>query len=75
MSEKWFVVYARLDGDKCFRAFDIREGQFVGRVMYASMIKGTIENKKMLQEISNENRHVGLKFQLRNGGYVVFQTK
>jgi len=75
MSEKWFVVYARRGCDRCFRAFDIREGQFVGRVMYASMIRGTIENKKMLQEISDENRSIGLKFQLRNGGYVVFQTK
>ena len=71
---EWSVVYARFNGSKSFRAFDLGEGRVVGNIIYASLLEDTEENRRKLQELSELNRDCNLVLQLRRKGKVVFQT-
>jgi len=71
---EWNVVYARFNGSKSFRAFDLGEGRVVGNIIYASLLEDTEENRSKLQELSELNRDCNLVLQLRRKGKVVFQT-
>ena len=71
----WHIVYARLDGCKGFKAFDIHEGKFVGNLIYASLIENTEDNRQKLQSLADLNKKIHLVLQLRRKGRVCFQTK
>jgi hypothetical protein len=71
---EWNVVYARFNGCKSFKAFDLGEGRLVGNLIYASLLEDTEENRRKLQELSELNSDCGLVLQLRRNGKVVFQT-
>lgn len=71
---EWYVVYAKLNGLKSFKAFDLGEGRVVGNIIYASLLEDTEENRCKLQELSELNRDCNLVLQLRRKGKVVFQT-
>lgn len=71
---EWNVVYARFNGSKSFRAFDLGEGRVVWNIIYASLLEDTEENRSKLQELSELNRDCNLVLQLRRKGKVVFQT-
>ena len=40
----WHIIYAKFDGCKGFRAFDINEGRQVGNLIYASLMENTEDN-------------------------------
>ena len=71
---EWNVVYAKFNGSKSFKAFDLGEGRVVGNIIYASLLDDTEENRNKLQELSELNRDRNLVLQLRRKGKVVFQT-
>jgi hypothetical protein len=71
---EWYVVYAKFNGLKSFKAFDLGEGRVVGNIIYASLLEDTEENRCKLQELSELNRDCNLVLQLRRKGKVVFQT-
>ena len=71
---EWCVVYAKFNGSKSFKAFDLGEGRVVGNIIYASLLEDTEENRCKLQELSELNRDCNLVLQLRRKGKVVFQT-
>lgn len=67
-------LYAKYEGMTTFKAFDINGGRLVGNVIYATMMKDSEDNKKMLKEIAADNKNISLVLQLRNNGKVVFST-
>ena len=71
----WSIVYAKFDGCKGFKAFDINEGRQVGNLIYASLIENTEENQQKLQRLADLNKECHLVLQLRRKGRVTFQTK
>lgn len=40
----WHIVYAKFDGCKGFKAFDVNEGRQVGNLIYASLMENTEDN-------------------------------
>ena len=53
---EWHIVYAKFDGCKGFKAFDVNEGRQVGNLIYASLVENTEDTRTKLQrkgEISN----------------------
>lgn len=75
MNMDWKVVYAKFDGCKTFKAFDIKEGKQVGNLIYASLLVDSEENRKKLQELADLNKGCHLVLQLRQKERVCFQTK
>lgn len=71
---EWNITYAKCNGSKTYKAFDIANGCFVGNIIYATSIENTDENRKKLQELADMNKHIKLSLQLRNNGKVVFHT-
>ena len=71
---EWYVVYAKFNGLKSFKAFDLGEGRVVGNIIYAPLLEDTEENRCKLQELSELNRDCNLVLQLRRKGKVAFQT-
>lgn len=71
----WHIVYAKVEGEKNFRAFDIKEGQFVGNLIYASLVENTEEIQRKLQALADLNNGIHLVFQLRRKNRVTFETK
>ena len=71
----WYIVYAKLDGCKGFRAFDVNEGRQVGNLIYATLLENTDENQRKLQDLADLNKEYHLVLQLRRKGKVCFQTK
>ena len=67
-------LYAKYEGMTTFKAFYIKECRLVGNVIYATMMKDSENNKKMLKEIAADNKNISLVLQLRNNGVVVFST-
>ena len=59
----WHIVYAKFDGCKGFRAFDIKEGILVE------------DTRAKLQRLADLNKECHLVLQLRRKGKVCFQTK
>lgn len=73
---KNFYTYAKFDNMKSFKAFDVNEGYCVDRLIYATLIADTEENKTKLQRLADMNKEINLKLQLRDGkGKIMFETK
>ena len=70
-----YIVYAKYDGCKTFKAFDVSEGRLVGNLIYASLIENTEETRKKLQKLADLNWRCNLILQLRRNNKVCFQTK
>lgn len=70
----WYIVYAKFDGCKGFRAFDVNEGRQVGNLIYATLLENTDENQRKLQDLADMNKGCNLILQLRRNGKVKFQT-
>ena len=69
------IIYIKTNGMRSFKAFDIVNGTTVNNVIYASAIDNNEKNKALLQEMAEKREDIGVVFQLRNDGKVVFQTK
>ncbi len=72
---EWYIVYAKFDGCKSFRAFDVNEGKQVGNLIYATLVENTEETQNKLQQLADLNKEYHLVLQLRRNGRVRFQTK
>lgn len=72
---EWYIVYAKFDECKGFKAFDIKEGRQVGNLIYASLVENTEDTRQKLQELADMNKGLHLVLQLRRKGRVCFQTK
>lgn len=70
----WKVVYAKFDGCKTFKAFDVVEGKQVGNIIFASLLVDSKENRKKLQNLADLNKKCHLVLQLRQKGRVCYQT-
>lgn len=71
----WHIVYAKFDGCKGFRAFDVKEDILVGNLIYASLMENTEDTRAKLQRLADLNKECHLMLQLRRKGKVCFQTK
>ena len=67
-------VYAKAKWMKTFKAFDL-EGHFAGRMLYASMLEDTDDNRCKLQELADRNAYAQFQLQLRKGDSIVFETR
>ena len=47
---EWHIVYAKFDGCKGFKAFDVNEGRQVGNLIYASLVENTEDTRTKLQK-------------------------
>jgi hypothetical protein len=72
---EWYIVYAKFDGCKGFRAFDVKEGILVGNLIYASLMENTEDARAKLQRLADLNKECHLMLQLRRKGKVCLQTK
>ncbi len=70
----WYIVYAKFDGCKGFRAFDVNEGRQVGNLIYATLLENTDENQRKLQDLADLNKGCNLILQLRRNGKVRLTT-
>lgn len=71
---EYHIVYAKFDGCKSFKAFDVNEGRQVGNLIYASLVENTEDTKTKLQKLADLNKECHLILQLRRKGKVKFQT-
>ena len=71
----WHIVYAKFDGCKGFKAFDVNEGRQVGNLIYASLMENTEDTRQKLQKLADLNKEYRLVLQLRRKGRVCFQIK
>ena len=67
-------LYAKYEGMTTFKAFDIENCKLVDKVIYATMMQNSEDNKKILKEIADDNKKISLILQLRNEGKVIFTT-
>ena len=70
-----YICYARFDGCKSFKAFDVNEGKQVGNLIYASLMENTEDTRTKIQQLVDLNKDCHLVLQLRIKGSVCFQTK
>lgn len=68
-------TYIKCDGMKSFKACDINNGYCVDKLIYATIMAVTDENKEKLQRLADMNKHINLKVQLRVGNKIYFETK
>ena len=47
------ITYARYDGCKGFKAFDINEGRQVRNLIYASLVENTEDTRQKLQKLED----------------------
>ena len=68
-------VYAKAKWMKTFKAFDL-EGFFPGKLIFASLLLNSEENRRKLQELAEKNSYAQWQFQLRNPttNKVLFET-
>ena len=71
---EWYIVYAKFDGCKSFKAFDVNEGRQVGNLIYATLVENTEDTRIKLQKLADLNKECHLTLQLRRKGKVKFQT-
>jgi hypothetical protein len=71
---EYHIVYAKFDGCKNFKAFDVNEGRQVGNLIYASLVENTEDTRSKLQKLADMNKSCNLILQLRRNGKVKFQT-
>lgn len=72
---EWYIVCAKFDGCKSFRAFDVKNGRQVGNLVYASLVENTESTREKLQKLADLNKDCHLVLQLRRKDRVHFQTK
>ena len=70
---EYHIVYAKFDGCKSFKAFDVNEGRQVGNLIYASLVENTEDTRSKLQKLADMNKSCNLILQLRRNGKVKFQ--
>lgn len=68
-------TYCKMDGMKSYKAFDLGDGVEVNRLIYATILDVTEENKVKLQNLADGNKHIHLSIQLRVGNKIYFTTK
>ena len=68
-------VYVKYYGMKSFKSFDMENCVTVDRLIYASILDVTEENKAKLQSLADANKKIGLQIQLGVGRKVYFQSK
>ena len=68
-------TYCKMDGMKSYKAFDLEGGVEVNRLIYATILEVTEENKVKLQNLADNNKHINLSIQLRLGNKIYFTTK
>ena len=68
-------TYIKCDGMNTFKACNINEGSCVDRLIYATIIEVTEENKIKLQRLADMNKDINLIVQLRVGNKIYFETK
>jgi hypothetical protein len=71
---EYHIVYAKFDGCKSFKAFDVNEGRQVGNLIYVSLVENTEDTRSKLQKLADMNKSCNLILQLRRNGKVEFQT-
>ena len=71
---EFHIVYAKFDGCKSFKAFDVNEGRQVGNLIYASLVENTEDTRSKLQKLADMNKSCNLVLQLRRNGKVKFQA-
>lgn len=67
-------VYVKYEGMNSFKAFDMENCVPVDRLIYASILDVTEENKAKLQRLADINKEIGLQIQLRVGNKIYFKT-
>ena len=60
---------------RTFKAFDL-EGFFPGKLIFASLLLNSEENRRKLQQLAEKNNYAQWQFQLRNPttNKVLFET-
>ena len=71
---EYHIVYAKFDGCKSFKAFEVNEGRQEGNLIYASLVENTEDTRAKLQKLADMNKSCNLILQLRRNGKVKFQT-
>ena len=61
---EWYIVYAKFDGRKGFRAFDVNEGRQVGNLIYASLMENTEDTQQKLQKLADLNKDPSVNLKL-----------
>ena len=75
MAQRLFT-YAKFADDSKFRAYDINKGVPVTRLVRATIMDDTEENREKLQELADLNKDKGLVIQLRTiSTRIKFQTE
>ena len=68
-------VYAKSKWMRTFKAFDL-DGFFPGKLIYASLLENSEDNKQRLQHLVDGNKGADWQFQLRApNNTVVFETR
>ena len=69
-------LYAKTNDKNHFMAFDLANSSYVKNLINATTMKNTKENQKYLQDLANNNKHIGLILQLRSDKQAkLFTTK
>ena len=68
-------TYIKCDGMNTFKACNVNDCVCVDRLIYATLVEVTEENKMKLQRLADMNKHINLKVQLRVGNKIYFETK
>ena len=68
-------TYIKCDGMKSFKACDINKGYCVDKLIYATLVEVTEENKIKMQRLADMNKGINLVLQLRVGNKIYFETK
>ena len=68
-------VYAKMKWMRTFKAFDL-DGFFPGKLIFASLLLNSEENRRKLQQLAEKNSYAQWQFQLRNPATnkVLFET-
>ena len=74
MNDMQAYVYVKYEGMNSFKAFDLENRVSVDRLIYASILDVTEENKAKLQRLADINKEIGLQIQLRVGNKIYFKT-
>lgn len=68
-------TYIKCDGMNTFKACDINKGYCVDKLIYATLVEVTEENKIKMQRLADMNKGINLVLQLRVGNKIYFETK
>lgn len=68
-------TYIKCDGMNTFKACDINKGYCVDKLIYATIVEVTEDNKIKLQRLADMNKEINLVVQLRVCNKIYFETK